>query len=121
MAEYDAIVVGAGPGGSAAAYWLASAGLKVALLEKKALGRDKVCGDGLTPRATKALVEIGVRPATESYHRIRGLRVLGAGREMELDWPSLSNFPPNGLVAARAVWMPTSPAGRWKPAPSFLR
>lgn len=103
MAEYDAIVVGAGPGGSAAAYWLASAGLKVALLEKKELGRDKVCGDGLTPRATKALVEMGVRPATESYHRIRGLRVLGADREMELDWPSLSNFPPYGLVAARAV------------------
>lgn len=103
MADYDAIVVGAGPGGSAAAYWLAAAGLKVVLLEKKALGRDKVCGDGLTPRATKALVEMGVRPAMESYHRIRGLRVLGADREMELDWPSLSNFPANGLVAARAV------------------
>ncbi len=103
MGEYDAIVVGAGPGGSAAAYWLASAGLKVALLERKALGRDKVCGDGLTPRATKALIEMGVRPATESYHRIRGLRVLGAGREMELDWPTLSNFPGNGLVAARRV------------------
>jgi len=103
LGEYDAIVVGAGPGGSAAAYWLASAGLKVALLERKALGRDKVCGDGLTPRAAKALVEMGVRPASETYHRIRGLRVLGAGREMELDWPELSNFPANGLVAARAV------------------
>ncbi|HEX2179379.1 MAG TPA: geranylgeranyl reductase family protein [Actinomycetota bacterium] len=101
--EYDAIVVGAGPGGSAAAYWLASAGLKVALLERKELGRDKVCGDGLTPRATKALLEMGVRPAAESYHKIRGLRVLGADREMELDWPTLSNFPGNGLVAARAV------------------
>ncbi|HEX2053358.1 MAG TPA: geranylgeranyl reductase family protein [Actinomycetota bacterium] len=101
--EYDAIVVGAGPGGSAAAFWLASAGLKVALLEKKPLGRDKVCGDGLTPRATKALVEMGVRPATDSYHRIRGLRVIGAGRSMELDWPTLSNFPDHGLVAARRV------------------
>lgn len=101
--EYDAVVVGAGPGGSAAAYWLASAGLKVALLEKKPLGRDKVCGDGLTPRATKALMDMGVRPATETYHRIRGLRVIGAGREMELDWPTLSNFPGNGLVAARKV------------------
>jgi flavin-dependent dehydrogenase len=68
-------VIGAGPGGSTAAYFLASAGLKVVLLEKKALPRDKVCGDGLTPRSAKSLAEIGIDLKGLGYHHIRGLRV----------------------------------------------
>ena len=49
--DADVVVVGAGPAGSATAYHLASTGLDVALLEKTAFPREKVCGDGLTPRA----------------------------------------------------------------------
>ena len=50
----DVIVVGGGPAGSATAYYLANAGLDVMLLEKTNYPREKVCGDGLTPRAVKA-------------------------------------------------------------------
>ena len=49
--NFDVVVVGAGPSGSSAAYWLASSGVKVALVEKKTFPREKTCGDGLTPRA----------------------------------------------------------------------
>jgi len=49
----DVIVVGAGPAGSSAAYHMATLGLDVILLEKQELGRDKVCGDGLTPSAVR--------------------------------------------------------------------
>src|SRR5574341_2277165 len=57
--EYDIAIVGAGPAGSAAAYFLAKAGLNVALLDKADFPRDKTCGDGLTPRALKVLDAMG--------------------------------------------------------------
>jgi len=57
---YDVVVVGAGPGGSAAAYFLAKGGLRVALLDKFDFPRDKICGDGLTPRAIKTLNAMGI-------------------------------------------------------------
>src|SRR3954447_20913284 len=76
----DVIVVGAGPGGSSAAYHLAQAGLNVALLEKTAFPREKVCGDGLTPRAVKALVGMGVDVSEQAgWLHNKGLRIYGGG------------------------------------------
>ena len=49
--EADVIVVGAGPAGATTAFYLAQSGLDVLLLEKATFPREKVCGDGLTPRA----------------------------------------------------------------------
>ena len=63
--EADVIVVGAGPGGSAAAAHLADRGLDVALLEKARFPREKVCGDGLTPRAVKQLLKLGIDTSPE--------------------------------------------------------
>ena len=60
ITEADVIVVGAGPAGSATAAHLAQAGLAVTLLEKSAFPREKVCGDGLTPRAVTQLVKLGI-------------------------------------------------------------
>ncbi len=52
---YDAIVVGAGPAGAAAAYYLAKAGLKVLLLEKHKLPRFKPCGGGISQKFLASL------------------------------------------------------------------
>lgn len=57
---YDVIIVGAGPGGSSSAYYLARAGLKVLLVDKSDFPRDKTCGDGLSPRALGVLTEMGL-------------------------------------------------------------
>ena len=58
--QADVIVVGAGPAGASAAYHLAEAGVDVLLLEKSAFPRDKICGDGLTPRAVRQLIAMGI-------------------------------------------------------------
>lgn len=98
----DVLVVGAGPAGSAAAYWLATAGLDVAVLEKAAFPREKVCGDGLTPRAVAALQDMGVDTSPAAgWVRHRGLRVYGGGQVVEVDWPQLRSWPDFGLVRTR--------------------
>ncbi len=100
--DADVIVVGAGPAGSAAAFHCASAGLDVLLLEKSEFPRDKVCGDGLTPRAVAELVRMGL-PIREQdgWIRNRGLRVIGGGHRLELEWPELSSYPSYGLAKSR--------------------
>jgi menaquinone-9 beta-reductase len=101
--DADVIVVGAGPSGSSAAYYLAQAGLDVLLIEKSRFPRDKVCGDGLTPRAVKSLVAMGVDVSEEAgWLRNKGLRVIGGGMRLELDWPELGSYPGYGLVRTRA-------------------
>jgi menaquinone-9 beta-reductase len=100
--EADVIVVGAGPSGSATAFYLAQAGLNVLVLEKSRFPREKVCGDGLTPRAVKALVGMGISVSEQDgWVRNKGLRVIGAGKRMELPWPELSSYPGFGLVRTR--------------------
>ena len=101
-AEADVIVVGAGPAGATTAFYLARSGLDVLLLEKSRFPREKVCGDGLTPRAVKTLVGMGVTVSEQDgWVRNKGLRVIGAGKRLELPWPELASFPGYGLVRTR--------------------
>jgi geranylgeranyl reductase family protein len=98
----DVIIVGAGPAGSSAAYHLATAGLDVLVLEKASFPREKVCGDGLTPRAVKALTTMGVAvDEKDGWRRNKGLRIIGGGGRIELAWPDLSAFPGFGAVRTR--------------------
>ena len=98
----DVIVVGAGPAGSAVAFYLATAGLDVLVLEKTHFPREKVCGDGLTPRAVKALTGMGVPiPEDGGWLRNKGLRIIGGGGRIELPWPDISSYPGFGMVRNR--------------------
>ena len=56
---YDAAIVGAGPGGAAAAVHLARADRRVVLLDKAAFPRDKPCAEYLSPAVTGASTAIG--------------------------------------------------------------
>ncbi|GAA3875772.1 geranylgeranyl reductase family protein [Tessaracoccus defluvii] len=102
--ESDVIVVGAGPAGSTTAAYLARHGLSVTMLEKSHFPREKVCGDGLTPRATRQLTRLGIDTSeANGWLHNKGLRVYGGRKEpFELLWPDLTDFPPYGVVRPRA-------------------
>lgn len=99
MTTSDLLIIGGGPAGSAAAIVAARAGLKVTLFEKGPFGRDKVCGDGLTPRAVGALQTLGIDLSTA--HRIDGLRMIAGKKTRELSWPTTARFPNHGAVWPR--------------------
>ena len=101
--DADVVVVGAGPAGSATATHLARRGLRVSLLEKSTFPREKVCGDGLTPRGTRQLIRLGIDTSEEAgWLHNKGLRIYGGERPFELTWPVLADFPSYGLVRPRA-------------------
>ena len=58
--RYDVAVVGAGPAGGSAASALATAGWRVALIERKDLPHHKVCGEFLSPEAQATLRALGL-------------------------------------------------------------
>ncbi|GLZ80715.1 drug:proton antiporter [Actinorhabdospora filicis] len=98
----DVIVVGAGPAGSASAYYLARQGLDVLLLEKTEFPREKVCGDGLTPRSVRQLIRMGIDTSESAgWVRNRGLRVVTHKTTLEMDWPTMAAFPNYGLTRTR--------------------
>jgi len=100
--RHDVLVIGGGPAGAAAGYWLARAGHDVCVIERKTFPRDKTCGDGLTPRAVKQLADMGLEPAiAAAHHRHDGLRALAHGITLELPWPEHPDFPPYGYVVRR--------------------
>jgi len=100
--RHDVLVVGGGPAGAAAGFWLAKAGHDVCVLERKAFPRDKTCGDGLTPRAVHQLREMGLEPAIAArHHRHDGLRAEAHGITLELPWPDHPVFPSHGYVVRR--------------------
>jgi geranylgeranyl reductase family protein len=76
MDVWDAIVVGAGPGGCAAAYDLAVAGQSVLLLDKSDFPRPKACAGGLTIKAVKTL-RYSIEPVVRTV--VRRVQLEGEG------------------------------------------
>jgi geranylgeranyl reductase family protein len=97
--HYDIAVIGAGPAGAATAIRAARQGARVVVFEKGTHGRDKVCGDGLTPRAIGALEDLEIDYA--DAHDIVGLRMIANKTRRELDWPTTTRFPNHGAVWPR--------------------
>lgn len=93
------LVIGGGPAGAAVAMRAAAGGARVTVFEKGRPGRDKICGDGLTPRAVRALDALDV--ALDDAHRIDGLRMTANATVRQMDWPGIAPFPAHGAVWPR--------------------
>ena len=96
------LVVGGGPGGASAAFWLARQGVDVTLVEKKRYPREKACGDGLTPRAVRQLVDMGFDFDRPDVHRVVGLRSYAGDVMLEMPWPEHSIYPNWGATLRRS-------------------
>ncbi|MEO8349799.1 MAG: FAD-dependent monooxygenase [Acidobacteriota bacterium] len=107
--RWDAVVVGAGPAGSAAATVLARLGRSVLLLEKDVFPRHKVCGEFLSADALPSLEILGVREAVERAtpeRMTRGTLHLSGGSAVSFELPAaalgLSRFRLDDLLARGA-------------------
>lgn len=97
-ATHDLIVIGAGPAGSAAARTAAQAGLRVALVDKAAFPRDKLCGGGITGRSRRYLREIFDLDMDSAIFRVCShVRLTHAGRVLA----DLSDAPPIWMTMRR--------------------
>ncbi len=89
MGIHDAIIVGAGPAGSALAALLARRGFDVLLLDRAAFPRDKACGEYTSPETEKVLARLGVFDAVlnAGARRLPSMRVISpGGRTFSMDY-----------------------------------
>ena len=75
--DWDLVVVGAGPAGSAAALGAlrADPALRVLLLDRADFPRDKSCGDGIAPHAVDVLREVGAGDVVDGWAPLRRLEI----------------------------------------------
>ncbi|HSR67530.1 MAG TPA: geranylgeranyl reductase family protein [Acidobacteriota bacterium] len=101
-ATWDAVVVGAGPAGSAAAYFMSLQGHKVLLADRSRFPRDKSCGDACTPRSCSVLRKMGVLDRiSRRGQRIERVRMISPrGRSITIPWAS-REFGDEGYVIPR--------------------
>ncbi|MDQ6695324.1 MAG: NAD(P)/FAD-dependent oxidoreductase [Chloroflexota bacterium] len=109
MKRYDAIVVGAGPAGSATSALLAKKGLSVLLLDKAAFPRDKACGEYTSADTEEVLSRIGALKAVEDAgaRRLSAMRVIspaGHGFSMEYNAPQVLATQRRSLDAALVAY-----------------
>lgn len=102
--DFDVLVVGAGPGGAAAATLLCRAGFRTGLIDVQAFPRDKVCGDFLGPIAILELNRLSANLLQKCQPRnlITEAAVFLEGKKViEQEIPHVEDLPDHGCVVPR--------------------
>ena len=102
MDVFDCVVVGGGPSGAVAAIAAQRAGFSTLLVDASEHGRDKTCGDGLTPRAVHTLRALGLEEVLPAY-RNQGLKLHGYGGDVTAPWPD-SHYGTFGSASPRKLF-----------------
>jgi flavin-dependent dehydrogenase len=112
---WDAIVVGAGPAGAAAAVRLARSGRRTLLIERSTMPRPKVCGCCLSPQAGRELDGLGLPPeALATAIPLVAVRLVAGGRAARIAMRGAATLSREALdtalvraaIAAGAQWLP---------------
>lgn len=104
---YDAVVVGAGPGGAAAAAFMAREGLQVLLLDKATFPRDKICGDAISGKSMGVMRKLGIEPdpGGAAHTPIWGVTFGGPGGEqVSIPFSRREDGELPGFVCKRVVF-----------------
>ncbi len=101
--QHDVVIIGAGPGGSATAAYLARAGIDVLLLDKASFPRDKTCGDAVSAQGVEILDELGIgsRLRRTGFKTPAVTIVSPAGHKLRADIPPAEGLPRYGIVVKR--------------------
>ncbi len=105
--DFDVIVLGGGPSGSAAASFLGMAGKNVLLLDRAKFPRDKTCGDGISGKSVRVLRELGL---IEKFDAVEHLKMNGVtfsspkGTVVEVSAKKKDSNEPPGFVCTREVF-----------------
>jgi menaquinone-9 beta-reductase len=107
-APVDVLVVGTGPGGSAAAALLARAGFSVTAVDRAAFPREKACSEYMSPETVRLLDHLGVVPALEAAGAapLHGTQVIAAGGSRlhgRFAHAGVTPFRPTGLSLSRRL------------------
>jgi geranylgeranyl reductase family protein len=83
LQHFDVVIVGAGPGGCSAAYFLARAGVRALLIDKAEFPRDKICGDAISVRSLEHLSRMGLEGWLKAnrFHSPSGVRIAAPNGE----------------------------------------
>jgi geranylgeranyl reductase family protein len=104
--DCDVLIVGAGPAGAVAAYYIAKTGHRVILLDAQRFPREKVCGDFVSPGSIRELGRIGVTelPAFKETNTLNHTIIYLNGKELiSGDFPTIEDMPRYGQVVPRTI------------------
>jgi len=93
----EALIIGGGPAGLAAAIALRQRDIDCTVVEARASAIDKACGEGLMPDSRETLAQLGIALTASDGHLFHGIRFANAVHSVEAHFPDGATGVPGEL------------------------